>query len=130
MAWITLLLSPSMINLENPASTANSRALRRASNSASLLIFTFSPLIVIVAMTSPLSFRITTPYPDLSKPEKIVASKFNLYTVDDGGCQTSPLCCFRVRTAKWTWACLNSSAYSFALLFRLLGSFNFPPCTT
>ena len=35
IAWETLLLSPSMINLWNPASTANSKALRQARNSAS-----------------------------------------------------------------------------------------------
>ena len=130
MDGITLLLSPSIINLENPASTANSIALQQASNSASSLVLTFGPLVDIEAITSPLSFLIIALQPNLSKPRKIAASKFNLYSDCEGGCQTSPLSCCLVKTDRLFQACLNSSTNFYALLFRLLRSFNLPPCTT
>ena len=78
MACISLTLSPSIISLVKPVSTENSSDLLHASNSASSLVPTFSPLAIIAAITSPLSLRTIAPTLDFSNPEKTTASKLSL----------------------------------------------------
>ena len=77
--WITLLLFPSIVNLENPASTANSIALRQASNSASSLVLTLGPLTDIATITSPLLFLIIAPKPVLPKPDTWTKSEEGIH---------------------------------------------------
>lgn len=68
IACMTLVLPPSITGSENPSSIVNSIAFLHASISASSLHCTARPLANTAAITSPLSFLITAPNPDLSKP--------------------------------------------------------------
>ena len=78
MACMTFALSPSIIKLVKPTSTANSKDLLQAINSTSSLFSALGPTADIAAITSPFSLRIIVPIPVLCNLENTAASKFSL----------------------------------------------------
>ena len=121
---MTAWLSPSMTRSVKPHSTKNSTARRQANISASSLQVTGGPFADKEAMTSPLSLQIMAPIPEAPSSwniDKFDASKLSLNRDSGGGIQLVGFDAVGIMES-WVLAHLNSSVWSFALLFKTPGS--------
>ena len=105
IAFMTEELSPSMTSSEKPASTSG-------------------PFATMTTITSPFSFQITTPKPELLRAENKATSKLSLKIEGGGGCQMSWEACSPCNGPISTEAVWNSSRNFVAWLFNQPGSWS------